>query len=148
MACPDERASRRPEFGGGTPLLLPDGRTWWFYVPAAEAVEANVVHTVLWDFGLDDDHNVALGDALYRVFGKLARAADDRQRASAVVELAWLLLARNYEVAPDQFERVLSAGAITPGLWGRIEGFAETLRKHAEWAAESAPEGAAPWPAG
>ncbi|MDR3632625.1 MAG: hypothetical protein P4L84_02245 [Isosphaeraceae bacterium] len=128
----DERGLRRPEWAGGTPLLLPDGQAWWFYEPEPELVEEAGVSAVLWDFGLaSDEENVALCDALYKVLGKLVRAETAEQRVSAVVELSWLLLARNYEITPEQYEKVLNVGPISAGLWGRLEGFVVAIEERA-----------------
>lgn len=126
-----EHNCRRPEWAGGTPLLLPDGQVWWFYEPRPRVVEVGGTSAVLWDWGVSAAENVALTEALYRVLGKLVRALTDAERVGAVCDVAWLMLARNYEVAPDEFEAALNAGPISAGLWRRMEQMVVALNERA-----------------
>lgn len=111
-----ESTLRRPEFAGGTPLLLPDGQAWWFYAPVPSTTRLGA-----WEWGnIPEDATVALTDALYITLCRLSAATDASERATHALTLAWLCLARNYEVSPDQFTAIMTASPGSTGLWSRI----------------------------
>lgn len=102
----DERSRRWDDFQGGRPIELPDGNFWQFYEP--ETVLRNGLEG--WTFGADvpPDVDAVLSSRFSRVIYKWKRARSDADRASVVLEAAWFLLARNYNVTADQFEGILS----------------------------------------
>lgn len=123
---------RRPEFAGGTPLLLPDGQAWTFFEP-----KPSLTRPGAWEWGgsLWAEEAVSLTNALYKILKRLTTATDVRERASQVSALAWLCLARNYQITPGQFEAIMTAGPIGEGLWGRLETLAVTIENEAIYAA-------------
>jgi hypothetical protein len=112
---------RRAEFAGGTPVVMPDGRPWRLIEPAAvvrpvKGGEDGDGLMIAWDFGpgLDAETDDALGRAFQRAVAKIDRAGNDRDRACGVLEAAWLLLARNYDLSPEEFEDLVLTGGDTP----------------------------------
>lgn len=99
-------ASRRwDDFQGGRPIRLPDGDIWQFYDPQAVVRRGRVG----WTFGADvaPDVDAVLSDRFSRVLYKWKRASTDADRSSVVLEAAWFLLARNYNVTAAEFEAIL-----------------------------------------
>lgn len=107
-------ASRRwDDFQGGRLIELPDGQTWEFYEPAAVVRKGRAG----WTFGADvaPDVDQVLSDRFSRVLYKWKRVSTDADRASVVLEAAWFLLARNYNVTPAEFEAILGPAANQSG---------------------------------
>lgn len=103
-------ASRRwDDFQGGREIMLPDGQTWSFYEPQAKVRKGRAG----WTFGPDvaPDVDQVLSDRFSRVLYKWKRASTDADRASVILEAAWFLLARNYNVTPAEFEAILGQAA-------------------------------------
>lgn len=121
---------RRPEFAGGVPLLLPDGQAWWFYEPKPDAGRPGA-----WCWGdVAPEDAVALTDTLYAVLDRLTSANDERERATTVLTLALVCLARNYEMDGERLNKIMTSGPITEGLWVRLARLACSI----EWAAVDA----------
>lgn len=97
----DEASRRWPDFQGGRLIELPDGQTWCIYEPEA------IVGGAGWRFGAAPDLDAALSVGFARILAKWGRATDDTERACATLEAAWFLLARNYNVTAEEFERIL-----------------------------------------
>jgi hypothetical protein len=115
----DEASRRWPDFQGGQAIELPDGQTWRFYEPAAMTRGGMPG----WTFGAGVPHDIdaILSDRFGRIVVKWGRAADDRERASAMLEAAWFLLARNYAVTAGEFERIVAgASAWEDSRQGRL----------------------------
>lgn len=103
-------ASRRwDDFQGGRPIELPDGQTWLFFEPEAMVRKGRAG----WTFGPDvaPDVDKVLSDRFSRVLYKWKRASTNADRSSVVLEAAWFLLARNYNVTPEEFEAILGPAA-------------------------------------
>lgn len=113
---PEDR--RRPEYAGGTPILLPDGLPWRFFEPRpvvrqVRGDEGEGERLIAWDFGgpdVDAETNDILGRGFHKILAKIDRATNDRDRASGHLEAAWFLLARNYGIEPEEFEDILLRG--------------------------------------
>lgn len=106
-------ASRRwDDFQGGRPIELPDGQVWEFYVPQAVVRRGRAG----WSFGAEvaTDVDAVLSDRFSRVLYKWKRASNDADRSSVILEAAWFLLARNYDVTAKEFELILMAAATQP----------------------------------
>lgn len=115
----DERARRWPDFQGGQAIELPDGQTWWFYEPAATPRRG----APGWTFGavVPADVDAVLSHRFGRIVARWNRADDDHERGSTILEAAWFLLARNYAVAPAEFERIVAAAAAWDDPRRRLE---------------------------
>lgn len=109
-----ESERRWNDWQGGQPIELPDGQTWWFCAPEAQVRDG----LPIWSFGPGTPHdlNVGLSTAFRRILRKWTRATNDDDRAAATLEAAWFLLARNYQVSPEEFEGILA------GLDNRTQG--------------------------
>ena len=142
---PNERSRRRPEWQKGCAVTFPDGQRWHFYDPAPRRVEHEGATAVFWDFGigfLDRDVLGSLNHNFYRLLRKATRARNDLQRASANLEIAWFLLARNYTVSQDDFQDLLYAAGEAPALWGAIMGHVvAVIERGAELLKEGATDG-------
>lgn len=108
----DEASRRWDDWQGGRPITLPDGASWWFYEP--EAMTRNGLPG--WTFGgaVPRDVDSVLSGRLTRITDKWACALDEGERASAILEAAWFLLARNYALTPAEFEQVMSGATAWP----------------------------------
>lgn len=107
-------ASRRwDDFRGGRPIELPDGQIWSFYEPAAVVRKGRAG----WTFGANvaPDVDEVLSSRFSRVLYKWKRASTDADRASVVLEAAWFLLARNYNVTPAEFEAIVGQSTSQSG---------------------------------
>lgn len=91
------------------PILLPNGEVWHFYSPEARTRGGRPG----WTFGADvpSDVDAILSNRLTRILAKLGRASDSRERSAVIIEAAWFLLARNYEITQDEFEAILSGAS-------------------------------------
>ena len=117
-------ASRRwDDFQGGRPIELPDGQVWEFYEPEALTRGGKPG----WTFGESTprDIDAILSGRFTKLADKWGRAVDDSDRASAMLEMAWFLLARNYAITPSEFERIMAPISEWPedrqkGLGGQL----------------------------
>lgn len=109
----DEASRRWDDFQGGRAIELPDGQVWSFYEPQAKIRKGRAG----WTFGVDvaPDVDQVLSDRFSRVLYKWKRASTDADRASVVLEAAWFLLARNYNLTPAEFEAILGRAANQSG---------------------------------
>lgn len=107
-----EISRRWDDFQGGKSIELPDGQVWWFYQPEA------MIRDGLpgWTFGPDvsPDIDAILSGRFSKIVDKWALAIDDEERACAVLEAAWFLLARNYMITPDEFEQIMALASTWP----------------------------------
>lgn len=117
----NERKLRRPEFAGGSPVLLPDGQAWWFCEPTFDLSGDLPV----WRFGsgITEDENSALSDMFSSAVENLAKAEDNAGRIRAITRLSFIMLYRNYRISPERYERILTAAPMPIGLWMRLERF-------------------------
>lgn len=101
-----ESERRWDDWQGGIPIELPDGQTWWFCAPEATVREG----LTGWTFGPDVPADVdrVLSWRFTRLIVKVNRAGNEADRAAAMIEAAWFLLARNYAITPDEFESILA----------------------------------------
>ncbi len=101
-----ESERRWDDFQGGCPIELPNGEIWTFYAPEARTRAGRPG----WTFGVDvpADVDAILSNRLTRILAKLSRAVFNEERASVMLEAAWFLLARNYNITQDQYEAILS----------------------------------------
>jgi len=109
----NEASRRWDDFQGGRPIELPDGQHWFFYEPEAMVRKGRVG----WTFGADvaPDVDTVLSDRFSRVLYKWKRATTDADRASVMLEAAWFLLARNYNVTADEFGGIVGRAAERSG---------------------------------
>jgi hypothetical protein len=116
-----EAERRWADWRYGQPVDLPNGETWHFYEP--ETVVCNSKPG--WTFEAPTPEvDAELSRRFERLIGKWGRAKDDAERASAILEAAWFLLARNYAISRQEFESVLSLAS----SWD--EGRQERLGEH------------------
>lgn len=101
----DEASRRWDDFQGGRPIVLPDGQTWHFYEPAACVRSGRPG----WTFGPDvpDDVDAILSHRFGRLVRKWSRAQNKDDQASAMLEAAFYLLARNYALTLEEFEPIM-----------------------------------------
>jgi hypothetical protein len=90
----DEQALRSPTFEEGTRIRLADGQAWSFpdHPPYRE----------------DDEHQLVLT--------AIGEAEDESERLRAELALAILLLSRNYNLTPADFEAILGYAPDDPAL--------------------------------
>jgi hypothetical protein len=100
----NEASRRWDDFPGGRWVDLPDGQRWAFYEPQAVLRDGRPG----WTFGGAPDVDAILSSRFGRVLAKRSKATTDEDRASATLEAAWFLLARNYSVTPEEFEALLA----------------------------------------
>lgn len=99
-----ESERRWDDWQGGQPIDLPDGQTWWFYEPDA------TVHDGMpgWSFGAETPElDRTLSCRFGLIVASWGKAADDADRAAAILDAAWFLLARNYDVSRSQFATLM-----------------------------------------
>lgn len=97
----DEKHFRRPDFRRGDPIRLADGGTWMFAPPPG--------YSAVDDAGTDADRP---DPGYVAALEAVACAEDDAERLRAELGLAIDLLARNYDLRPEEYQRLL---IFTPG---------------------------------
>jgi len=103
-----ESERRWADWSEGRPIELPDGQTWHFYRP--EPLIRDGVPG--WSFGAGTPEVDAVLSARFGlVVTKWGKAADDADRAAAVLEAAWFLLARNYRLTRAEFGAIMLRAA-------------------------------------
>lgn len=110
-------ASRRwADFQGGRPIELPDGNVWWFYEPAAfnRSADRGVV-VPSWTFGAEvhPTLDLALAQSFAKIITRWSEAKAEDKTAT-LLEAAWFLLARNYDINPAEFQAILSLASTQP----------------------------------
>jgi hypothetical protein len=90
----DERAARRPTFGEGTGIRLADGQTWTLPGRSPEAEDPEF-------------------DGIIRA---VFEAEDDAERLRSELALTILLLSRNYDLKPGDYQRLLGYRPNDPAL--------------------------------
>lgn len=112
-------ASRRwDDFQGGRPIELPDGQEWRFCTPEPHARLAHpdphgpLVPVPSWTFGehVDSLLDQVLAEKFAAILSKYAVAMTEAERTSAILEAAWFLLARNYNLSLAEFEGIMLLG--------------------------------------
>lgn len=106
-------ASRRwGDFQGGRPIELPDGQAWAFYEP--EAMNRDGLPGWTFGEGVPRDVDAILSARLTKLADKWALAIDEAERACAILEMAWFLLARNYAITAPEFEQIMALATEWP----------------------------------
>jgi hypothetical protein len=104
-----ESERRWADWQGGQPIELPDGQAWFFFQPEARMRGLRPGWT--FGVGVPSDVDAILSDRLVRILRKCGRATCEADKTAAILEAAWFLLARNYEITPDEFEGILSGAS-------------------------------------
>lgn len=117
-----ESERRWADWSEGQWIALPDGQEWSFYEPAPTMRDG----ISGWSFGADTPEMDAVLSARFGlVIAKWGKATDDADRAAAILEAAWFLLARNYYITQTEFGSIILKSA----RWTKAqhERFAEHL---------------------
>jgi hypothetical protein len=95
----------RPDAIPGIDIELPDSEVWTFAMPEARVA----TNALAWSFGPDvpPDIDKILSHKLWKLSLKWHGASTDAEKAQSTLEIAWFLLARNYEITPEEFEGIL-----------------------------------------
>jgi hypothetical protein len=115
----DEQAYRRPDFVGGILIRLADGQSWSF--PSAVAPGA----------ARDGATNGGAFGSDYAVLLEAVREADDEtERLRAELALAIYLLARNYDLGPNDYQELLGWAPGSPELAAGQQAFHDLATTH------------------
>ncbi len=112
----DEMKLRRPDFFGGSAVILGDGQSWHLPRPTCY-------------FAMDDDEagvkrHWNLGPEYATIFDRCMEANDDETMISGELSLASFLLRRNYDLTPAQ-----AGGLIRFGYGGTADPEAAAMRE-------------------
>src|SRR5262245_36529215 len=100
----DENALRRPDFLGGIPIRFADDQAWTLPEPPPGAPgEKRFLDN---GTGLGPDYEAAVAAVL--------EAEDEPERLRAELALTILLLGRNYNLAPEDFQALLTFPRSSP----------------------------------
>jgi hypothetical protein len=115
----DEHAYRWPDFIGGILIRLADGQLWSFPSPVAPGVTRD---------------GAANGGAFGPDFGVLLEAVweadDETERLRAELALAIYLLARNYDLGPNDYQELLGWAPGSPELAAGQQAFHDLATTH------------------
>jgi hypothetical protein len=109
-----EFLSRRGSFCWGNAIELSDGQTWIFPPPPKKSEQTAV----------------SFGSAYNDIIQAMLEAEDRSEQYMAELSLAIFLLDQNYDLSPDQYQRVLGSNTSSPAMSDWQRAFHEIAQEH------------------